>query len=74
MSAFLEGTEAACDEHGTPLVSGDETPVAGLYFCGYYVSPTGMLREIALEARRISAAIARNSASSSVIPGAMSAA
>jgi hypothetical protein len=31
----------------------------GLYFCGYYVSPTGMLREIALEARQISAAIAQ---------------
>jgi hypothetical protein len=32
--------------------------VPGLFFCGYYISPTGMLREIALEARRISAAIA----------------
>lgn len=26
---------------------------SGLYFCGYYVSPTGMLREVGLEARRI---------------------
>jgi indole-3-pyruvate monooxygenase len=25
----------------------------GLYFCGFYVSPTGMLREIGIEARRI---------------------
>jgi indole-3-pyruvate monooxygenase len=30
----------------------------GLYFCGYYVAPTGMLREIGLEAKRISASIA----------------
>jgi hypothetical protein len=28
-----------------------------LYFCGYYVSPTGGLREIAIEAKHISAAI-----------------
>lgn len=26
---------------------------SGLYFCGFYVSPTGMLREVGLEARRI---------------------
>jgi hypothetical protein len=31
----------------------------GLYFCGYHVSSTGMLREIALEAKKISASIAR---------------
>jgi hypothetical protein len=28
-----------------------------LYFCGFYVSPTGMLRAIAKEARRIAKAI-----------------
>ena len=59
VNAFLEGASAACDDHGTPLVSGREAPLPGLYFCGYFVSPTGMLREIAREARRISAAIAR---------------
>ena len=26
----------------------------GLYFCGFYVSPKGMLREIGIEARKIS--------------------
>ncbi len=31
----------------------------GLYFCGFRVSPTGMLREIGLEAQRIAAEIAR---------------
>ncbi|MGE5264928.1 MAG: flavin-containing monooxygenase [Acidobacteriota bacterium] len=59
VNAFLEGTPATYDENGTPTSSGQEAPMPGLYFCGYYVSPTGMLREIALEARRISAAIAR---------------
>lgn len=58
VNAFLEAGPAVYDENGTPLSSGQETPVPGLYFCGYYVSPTGMLREIGLEAQRISAAIA----------------
>lgn len=59
VNAFLEGAPAASDENGTPWFSGREASMPGLYFCGYYVSPTGMLREIGLEARRISAAIAR---------------
>jgi cation diffusion facilitator CzcD-associated flavoprotein CzcO len=59
VNAFLQGASAACDDHGTPLSSGCETPIAGLYFCGYRVLPTGMLREIAREALRIAAAIAR---------------
>lgn len=62
VNAFLGGAAAAYDKQGTPLCSGIETPVAGLYFCGFYVSPTGMLREIGLEARRIAAAIAKNAA------------
>jgi pyruvate/2-oxoglutarate dehydrogenase complex dihydrolipoamide dehydrogenase (E3) component len=59
VNAFLEEALAAYDDGGTPLFSGPESPVPGLYFCGFHVSPTGMLREIALEARRISAAIAK---------------
>ncbi len=62
VNAFLEGAPTACDDEGAPLFSGPETPIPGLYFCGFHVSPTGMLREIALEARRISAAIARSAA------------
>ncbi len=56
--AFLEGVPNACDDRGTPLFSGAEAPVPGLYFCGFHISPTGMLREIAREARQVSAAIA----------------
>lgn len=59
VSAFLEGAEGALDEQGVPLYSGRELPVAGLYFCGFYVAPTGMLREIGHEARHIAAAIAQ---------------
>lgn len=62
VNAFLEGASAACGGDGTPSSSGQETPLPGLYFCGYHVAPTGMLREIALEAKRISAAIARTRA------------
>jgi len=50
---FLQGAESVFDEEGTPITTGKESPFQGLYFCGYYVSPTGMLREIAIEAKRI---------------------
>jgi indole-3-pyruvate monooxygenase len=41
--------------HGESRVIGD----AGLYFCGFFVSPTGMLRDIAMEARWIAEHITR---------------
>lgn len=41
-----------------PELSGRRTPVPGLYFCGFYVSPGGMLREIGIEARRIARDVA----------------
>ena len=60
VNALLTDISAvAYDENGMPLSSGCETKIPGLYFCGYYVSPTGMLREIAIEAKQISASIAR---------------
>lgn len=58
VDSFLTGLSAVYDENGKPVSSGYETEVPGLYFCGYYIAPTGMLREIGLEAKRISAAIA----------------
>lgn len=54
---FLKDATSAFDEEGTPTSTGKESPVPGLYFCGYYVSPTGMLREIAIEAKKISSLI-----------------
>jgi len=56
---FLQGAEITLDPDGTPRVSGRATELPGLYFCGFYVSPRGMLREIAHEAERISADIAQ---------------
>lgn len=58
VDAFLK-TAAALDDQGAPRASGRETTVPGLYFCGFYVSPTGMLREISIEARAIGKAIAK---------------
>ncbi len=63
VNAFLGKDLAVYDDAGTPLFSGPESPVPGLYFCGFHVSPTGMLRDIAIEARKISAAISRSAGS-----------
>jgi cation diffusion facilitator CzcD-associated flavoprotein CzcO len=59
VNKFLQGNSAVYDEEGKPCSSGHEMAIPGLFFCGYYVPPTGMLREIGMEAKRISAAIAR---------------
>jgi indole-3-pyruvate monooxygenase len=53
---FLRDALDALDEDGAPRSSG-RAVVDGLYFCGFYVSPTGMLREIGIEAEGIARAI-----------------
>ena len=58
LEEFLTPWREVCDAHGAPLVSGYPTALPGLWFCGQYVSPAGMLREIGIEARRIAAQIA----------------
>lgn len=58
VNTFLKVDANILSEDGTPLSSGCETDMPGLYFCGYYVAPTGMFREIAIEAKRIAASIA----------------
>ena len=58
LADFLEGVAEVVDDDGVPLVSGGRTAARGLYFCGFYVSPAGMLREIGIEATRIAAAVA----------------
>jgi cation diffusion facilitator CzcD-associated flavoprotein CzcO len=52
---FIPEWRAVCDDDGRPLVSGGPTSLPGLYFCGQFVSPAGMLREIGIEAKRIAA-------------------
>jgi indole-3-pyruvate monooxygenase len=56
---FLVGAERVCDRSGTPVLSGRPSGLEGLYFCGMYISPAGVLREIGIEARRIAREIGR---------------
>ena len=58
LEAFLPQWREVCDADGIPRVSGGPTELDGLYFCGQFVSPAGMLREIGIEARRIAAHLA----------------
>ncbi|HEX3824418.1 MAG TPA: NAD(P)/FAD-dependent oxidoreductase [Mycobacteriales bacterium] len=58
VDAFVVEWDSVCDATGFPLRSGRRSGLDGLYFCGMYVSPAGMLREIGIEARRIAADIA----------------
>jgi hypothetical protein len=57
LATFLRNAGDALGADGVPRKSGAVT-LDGLYFCGFHVAPTGMLREIGIEARRIAAAIA----------------
>jgi indole-3-pyruvate monooxygenase len=58
VDAILGSVAGVLDDHGAPLTSGREA-APGLYFCGFYVAPTGMLREMAIEARRIAAHVSK---------------
>jgi indole-3-pyruvate monooxygenase len=58
LEEFLVPWREVCDAQGIPRVSGDRTALTGLYFCGQFVSPAGMLREIGREARRIATLVA----------------
>jgi hypothetical protein len=49
---------AVLDDQGVPRISGRESAVRGLYFCGYDPATTGLLRQIGIEARTIGRAIA----------------
>lgn len=50
---LLPGVQSVFDPHGMPLATGSVTAEPGLFFCGQTVSPTGQLRAIDIEARRI---------------------
>jgi indole-3-pyruvate monooxygenase len=55
LGRILAGVDGVIDTAGRPLQKGCLTAVPGLYLCGFHVAPTGMLREIAIEAKRIAA-------------------
>lgn len=61
VSHFLVDADDVCDDEGTPHCSGAEA-VPGLFFCGFYVSPRGMLGAIGEEARQIADTISRRRA------------
>lgn len=63
MGELLPNVAGVIDARGIPIASGRESAARGLYFCGFRVTATGMLREIGLEARRIAAAITGSSES-----------
>jgi cation diffusion facilitator CzcD-associated flavoprotein CzcO len=53
LRALLPDAKGVLDDQGRPVATGRVTAEPGLYFCGQIASPTGQLREIGLEARRI---------------------
>jgi cation diffusion facilitator CzcD-associated flavoprotein CzcO len=58
LPAMLPDHASVLDPHGRPRDPGREAAVPGLYFCGYDLATTGLLRQIGIEARRIGQDIA----------------
>ncbi|MFF1402681.1 flavin-containing monooxygenase [Streptomyces sp. NPDC058294] len=58
----LVGHLGVLDERGRPVVHGGRTPAQapGLYFTGFTNPISGMLRELAIDARRIARAVAKS--------------
>jgi indole-3-pyruvate monooxygenase len=59
LEQLLPAGAGVLDERGLPRQSGRESALPGLFFVGFKVPITGMLREIGREARRVAATIAR---------------
>jgi hypothetical protein len=59
---LLPDVKGVLTASGAPLVSGRPTAEAGLYFCGAIVSPTGQLRQIAIEATAIGEGVVKAAA------------
>jgi cation diffusion facilitator CzcD-associated flavoprotein CzcO len=58
LASLLPDYTSVLDAEGVPRVSGRASAVPGLYFCGYDLTSTGMLRQIGIEAKAIGRAIA----------------
>lgn len=54
---LLPNAKGVLDAQGRPLVTGQVTAEPGLFFCGLIASPTGQIREIGIEAKRIAALV-----------------
>lgn len=59
LAEILGNVEGVVDAAGRVITSGRETAMPRLYLCGFHVAPTGMLREAAVEARRITDQLSR---------------
>jgi len=57
LQSLLPDNPALLDAAGYPRALGPTASAPGLYFCGFNLVPTGLLREIALDALRIAAQI-----------------
>ncbi len=57
---FLADDSEVLDANGQPRSHGARTALPGLYFCGFNLAATGMLREIAREAKAIAREISRD--------------
>ena len=57
LADLLPEWRAVCDDSGRPRISGGPTALPRLYFVGQFVAPSGMLREMGIEARRVAADI-----------------
>jgi cation diffusion facilitator CzcD-associated flavoprotein CzcO len=68
LDRFLEGADRLTNERGYPKWHGREAGVGGLFFTGFRNPPTGMLREINLEAKRIAADLRNRSARRDALP------
>lgn len=55
---FLQDAHDVTDEAGYPVPPAGESKWPGLYFLGFVNPPTGLLRQIAIDAQRIAAEIA----------------
>lgn len=58
LAEFLQ-VDGLLDEEGTPTAFGSIESAPGLHLCGFFVSPTGMLRNISQQAREIARVIAQ---------------
>ena len=59
LESFLNVSKDRFDDLNQPVNKQSRFGKDGLYFCGFYISPTGMLREINTDARIISKDIAK---------------
>ena len=54
VGSFFRDVDQVADEFGNIKSSGATTNLPGVYFCGFHNAPYGFIREIGIEAKRIS--------------------